>query len=650
MSKKPATPVQPEDQSFPPDQSYTKNSHLKSFAEYEKIWQFAKDQPETFWDQQAKKYLSWTQAYEKVMSKKTWDTKWFDQGKLNASYNCIDRHLPLKRNKPAIYWEGEPGDTKILTYGELHERVHSFSNALLSLGLTAGDVVTLYMPMMPETIIAILSCCRIGVMHNVVFAGFSHEALRNRIEDCQSKVVITADGLWRKGKILHLKKIVDEALEGLSCVQHVVVYARTKKPTTMNPARDLWWHDIISNNNDKQDSVQSFDSEHPLFLLYTSGSTGKPKGILHTTAGYLLGAQLSTKYIFDLKDDDIFWCTADVGWITGHSYVIYGPLANGASIFIYEGAPSEPHWGRFWEMIERYKITKFYTAPTAIRSFMQQGDHLPQKYDLSSIKLLGTVGEPINPTAWFWYQQKIGKGKCPIVDTWWQTETGSIMISPLPGFTPSKPGSACLPFFGIVPKVVDEQGKEVPSGKSGRLVMKQPWPSMARTIHQDHQRYLEQYFNKINGVYDTGDSARKDSSGFFWILGRLDDVLNVSGHRLSTMEIESALVSHQSIVEAAVVGRFDEIKGEAISCFVILNQGDAPSKQLKLSIKQHVKTKIGALAIPDDLFFVAKLPKTRSGKIMRRLLRDIARGKKITGDLSTIEDISAISQFSSHLS
>ena len=631
-----------EHRSFAPPPEFAKQAYINSLSKYKEIWQAANNDSEGFWKEQANSLNWFTNFTEVFRQEEDYHFKWFLGGRLNASYNCIDRHLPSKADKVAIFWEGEPGDTRQLTYMDLHKEVCKVANSFKRLGVTTDDVVTFYMPMVPELTIGVLACARLGVMHNVVFAGFSADSLTSRLTDAKSRFVVTADGVFRKGKKLPLKDTVDASREQCPWLEKVIVLERTGQECSFNKAVDITWSEFIEGSSDQCDAT-GFDSEHPLFLLYTSGSTGKPKGILHTTAGYLLGASVTSKYIFDLKEDDVYWCTADIGWITGHSYCIYGPLALGVTTLMYEGAPNTPDWGRFWQLIEKYKVSKFYTAPTAIRSFIKYGPHFPKQYDLSSLKLLGTVGEPINPEAWMWYQETIGGGQCPVVDSWWQTETGSIMIAGLPGATTAKPGSATKPFFGIVPQVVDENGREVKANSGGYLVLDKPWPSMMRTIYGDHNRFKAQYWEKIPGKYFTGDGARIDDDGDIWIMGRIDDVLNVSGHRLSTMEIESSLVSHESVTEAAVVGKPDELKGEAICCFVTLKNGVDPQGLLQ-QLKQHVCDHIGALARPDQIIFTEALPKTRSGKIMRRLLRDIATGREISGDTSTLENVAAITQ------
>lgn len=638
------TSVLKETRQFPPPEAFQQRAHIRSMDEYERLWKYSRDEPEQFWSEQADSLLEWNQRWTQVLDWKPPHAKWFVGGKINACVNCVDRHvLTARKNKAALIWEGEPGDTRVLTYGDLHREVCKLANVLHDLGLVAGDVVTVYMPLVPELAITVLACARLGLTHSVVFGGFSSEALADRNNDAKAKAVITADGGWRRGKIVPLKENVDGSLAKSPTVKKVIVLKRTGQPVTMESGRDLWWHDLMNDASPRHEP-EAFDSEHPLFVLYTSGSTGKPKGILHTTAGYLLGAALSTKYVFDLQDDDTYWCTADIGWITGHSYLVYGPLANGATAVMYEGAPNWPDEGRFWQIIEKYRVSTLYTAPTAIRSFIRWGEHWPKKYDLSSLRLLGTVGEPINPEAWMWYRDVIGGGRCPIVDTWWQTETGSIMITPLPGVTPTTPGTATRPFFGVVPEVVDKSGNALPDNVGGFLVISKPWPSMLRTILGDDERYRQQYWSAVPGKYFTGDGARRDESGYFWIMGRVDDVLNVSGHRLSTMEVESALVSHDKVAEAAVVARPHDLKGEAIVCFVTLEGGQTASDSLKKELTEHVVAQIGALARPEEIRFTDALPKTRSGKIMRRLLRDVAAGRESTGDTTTLDDFSVLAR------
>ncbi|MFN4259221.1 MAG: acetate--CoA ligase [Gemmataceae bacterium] len=637
------TSVLKETRIFPPPPEFSAKAHIKSAAEYEKLRKWAEDDPEGFWAKQAER-LHWFQKWDQVLVWNEPHAQWFVGGKINASYNCLDRHLTgPQKDRPAILWEGEPGDTRTLTYQDLHREVCRFANVLKGLGVQKGDRITLYMPMIPELAIAMLACARIGATHSVVFGGFSADAVADRNNDAQARMVITADAGWRRGKPVPLKQNVDEALAKSPSVEKCIVFNRCNQPIDMKPGRDRWWHELMDQAS-ADCPAEPLDSEHPLFILYTSGSTGKPKGVLHSTGGYLLGTSLTHEWVFDLHDDDIYWCTADIGWVTGHSYIVYGPLANGATTIMYEGAPNHPNEGRFWELIEKYKVTIFYTAPTAIRAFIKWGDEWPKQHNLSSLRLLGTVGEPINPEAWMWYHQVIGNGKCPIVDTWWQTETGAIMIAPLPGAIGTKPGSATKPLPGIAAAIVDREGQPVPPTHGGLLVIQRPWPSMLRTVYGDDERYRQQYWSQVPHVYFTADGARMDEDGYIWIMGRVDDVLNVSGHRLSTMEIESALVHHANVAEAAVVGRPDELKGEAIACFVTLINGVEPSEELKKQLRDHVAKEIGALARPDDIRFTAALPKTRSGKIMRRLLRDIAGGKQTTGDTTTLEDFSVLAK------
>ncbi len=637
------TSVLKETRVFAPPPEFAAQAHVGSLAEYERLWRHAKDSPEEFWAEQAES-LDWARRWDKVL---VWDephAQWFVGGQLNACHNCVDRHLTNgRKNKAAIIWEGEPGDTRVLRYQDLHREVCKFANALKKLGVGKGDRVTIYMPMVPEAAIAMLACARIGAVHSVIFGGFSADAVADRNNDAGARLVITADGGWRRGKVVPLKQNVDAALDKSPTVEKVVVYNRCDQPVTMKAGRDFWWHELMADAS-ADCPAEPLDSESPLFILYTSGSTGKPKGVLHTTGGYLLGTSLTHKWAFDLREDDTYWCTADVGWVTGHSYIVYGPLANGATTVMYEGAPNYPREDRFWALIEKYRVNTFYTAPTAIRAFMKWGDDWPKKHDLSSLRLLGTVGEPINPEAWMWYHEVIGGTRCPVVDTWWQTETGMILIAPLPGAIGSKPGSATRPLPGVVAEVVDKAGNAVPANQGGLLVIRQPWPAMLRTIYGDDQRYRDQYWSQIPHSYFTADGARQDEDGYFWILGRVDDVLNVAGHRLSTMEIESALVNHPMVAEAAVVGKPDEIKGEGISCFVTLRSGNAPSDALNKELRDHVAKEIGALARPDEIRFTDALPKTRSGKIMRRLLRDVASGRQTTGDTTTLEDLTVLAK------
>ncbi|MEB3285717.1 MAG: acetate--CoA ligase [Candidatus Sericytochromatia bacterium] len=624
---------------FDPPKAFSSDALVDSMQSYHAICKEATDDPESYWGNHAKELLTWETPYSQVLD---WSSapfaKWFTGGRLNITENCLDRHLKTwRRNKAAIIWEGEPGDSRVLTYQDLHREVCIFANVLKNHGIVAGDRVVLYMPMVPELAIAMLACARIGATHSIIFGGFSAEAIKERVNDAGAKLVITADGGYRRGATVPLKNTVDAALEHCPTVSSVIVLKRTGENVSMVPQRDHWWHETVMTVSASCEAVP-LDSEHPLFILYTSGSTGKPKGVMHTTAGYLLNATLTTKWIFDLKDTDTYWCTADIGWVTGHSYVIYGPLSNGATTVMYEGAPNWPEPDRMWQLVEKYGVTIFYTAPTAIRAFMKWGEQWADKHNLSTLRLLGTVGEPINPEAWMWYHRVIGKERCPIVDTWWQTETGGIMVAPFPGATPTKPGTATLPLPGIDVAIVNKHGEELPRGQGGFLVVRKPWPSMLRTLWGDDERFVNTYWKEIPGMYFTGDGAYQDENGYVWIMGRVDDVINVSGHRLGTMEIESALVSHPAVVEAAVVGRPDDLKGQAVAAFVTLGPGETASDALKTELKAHVVKEIGALARPDDIRFTDALPKTRSGKIMRRLLRDIAAGKETVGDTTTIED------------
>ena len=633
--------VMTEDRVFPPPAEFSARARIGSLEEYRRLYDAAKQDPEGFWGERAAA-LPWTTPYTKVLDWHPPAAKWFVGGRRNASAACLDRHIAAgKGEKTALTWVGEPtGERREYTYRQLHAEVCQVAAGLRKLGIKPGEVVSIYMPMTPELVIAMLACARIGAVHSVIFGGFSSEAIADRNQDASAVAVITADGGWRRGASLPLKKNVDIAVEKSPTVRHVVVLKRTGQPVEMVAGRDIWWHDLVAGM--PTDTVpEPMDSEAPLFILYTSGSTGKPKGIKHSTAGYILWAQTTSEWVFDLRDDDLFWCTADCGWITGHSYVTYGPLAAGASLLIYEGAPNAPHEGRFWEIIEAEKPTIFYTAPTAIRSFMKWGMEHIEGRDLSSLRLLGTVGEGINPEAWIWYHEVIGGKRCPIVDTWWQTETGGIMMSPLPGCTPTKPGSCTLPLPGVVPEIVDAAGAPVTRGEGGWLVITQPWPGMLRGIWGDDERFVETYWSKVPGKYLAGDNARQDKEGYYWIMGRIDDVLTVAGHRLSTIEIESALVSHPSVAEAAAVGRPHDVKGEAVAVFVTLRSG-APTDGLKDALRKHVRQQIGALAAPDDIHFAATLPKTRSGKIMRRLLRDIAAGRETVGDTTALEDYTVL--------
>ena len=620
---------------FEPPAGFQDRALVSDQTPYEKA---ARDR-EGFWEEWARE-LHWFEPWDRVLEWKAPFAKWFPGGRLNVAYNCLDRHLETWRaNKAALIWEGEPGDRKVLTYRQLHREVCLFANALRSLGVKRGDRVAIYLPMIPEAAVAMLACARLGAPHSVVFGGFSSRSLRDRIIDAGAKVVITADGGYRRGQIVPLKRMTDEAIEGLDIVESVVIVRRRgggegdESFTHVVEGRDHWYHRLIQQAS-ADCPAEEMDAEDPLFILYTSGTTGKPKGIVHTTGGYLTQVTATTKWVFDLKDEDVFWCTADIGWITGHSYVVYGPLALGATIMMYEGAPDWPDRGRFWDLCEKYGVTVFYTAPTAIRAFMKWGVEWPDRYNLSALRLLGSVGEPINPEAWTWYQRVIGGGRCPIVDTWWQTETGAIMITPLPGTTTTKPGSTTVPFPGIEATILDQQGAEA---ESGYLAITSPWPAMLRGIWGDEERYRETYWSKFEGIYFPGDGARVDEDGYFWIMGRVDDVLNVAGHRIGTMEVESALVSHEAVAEAAVVGRADEIKGQAIAAFVSLKEGIEPGPNLREELREHVVTEIGVIARPADLVITADLPKTRSGKIMRRLLRDIADGRAL-GDMTTLAD------------
>ncbi len=655
------TSLQHETRVFPPSKDFSAKAHIKSLAQYRKLYNESIKSPEKFWGKQAKQELVWFAPFKKVLQWKVPFAKWFVGGKLNLSHNCLDRHLGTPTaNKAAIIWEGEPaapgipGEERTLTYKQLHREVCQFANVLKRNGLKKGDRVIIYLPMVPEAAVAMLACTRIGVIHSVVFGGFSAQSVADRIFDCQAKMVITSDGGFRRGAVVPLKKNVDDALvikdaQGhllAKTIEKVIVLRRCNNEIQIEDGRDVWWHREMQ-HVDANCPAEKMDSEAPLFILYTSGSTGKPKGILHTTGGYLLGAKLSTKYVFDLQETDIYWCTADIGWVTGHSYVVYGPLANGATSLMYEGAPNFPEPDRFWRIIEKYGVTILYTAPTAIRAFMKWGVEWPKKHNLKSLRLLGTVGEPINPEAWIWYHEVIGGKRCPIVDTWWQTETGGIMITPLPGATPTKPGTATLPFFGILPEVVDDKGNAVPKNCGGKLVVRKPWPSMLRGIWGDNQRYKDTYWSEVKGSYFTGDGCRQDEDGYFWIVGRIDDVLNVAGHRIGTAEVESALVSNQKVAEAAVVGRPDDLKGQALVAFVTVKTGVTADKALRDELRNHVGKEIGPVAKPDDIRFAEALPKTRSGKIMRRLLKQVASGAEIKGDTTTLEDFSVLAKLSS---
>jgi acetyl-CoA synthetase len=628
---------------FEPAADFSKQAHVATRKQWDQLIKRGEKDPEAFWAEVAAE-LEWFSPWKKVLEWKPPFAKWFVGATTNLSHNCLDRHLTTsRRNKAALIWEGEPGDSVTLTYQQLHREVCKFANVLKKLGIKKGDRVGIYLPMIPEAAIAMLACARIGATHSVVFGGFSAEALRDRMNDAQASAVITADGGYRRGGIVALKTNVDAALEEAPSVETVVVVRRTGETVPMKSGRDHWWHELMDEVDD-QCPAEPLDAEHPLFILYTSGTTGKPKGVVHTTGGYMVHTYLTSKWVFDLKDNDTYWCTADIGWVTGHSYVVYGLLANGATSVMYEGAPNFPDSDRLWQMVDKYGVTIFYTAPTAIRSFMKWGRQFPEKHRLSSLRLLGTVGEPINPEAWMWYHEVIGKQRCPIVDTWWQTETGGILITPLPGVTPTKPGSATKAFPGIIADVMTREGKSVDANQGGFLVIKRPWPGMMRTIYGDPDRYRQQYWSHIEGVYFTGDGARRDEDGYFWVMGRVDDVVNVSGHRLGTMEVESALVACPGVAEAAVVGRPDALKGQAITAFVTLEAGQKGSDAMKEILRQEVAKEIGAFAKPDDIRFTDALPKTRSGKIMRRLLRDIAAGSETIGDTTTLEDLSVLAK------
>ena len=629
---------------FEPPVEFSQKAQIKSLAEYETLYKESVEQPEKFWARAAQE-LHWFRKWDKVLEWKAPWAKWFVGGEINLSYNCLDRHVQTARkNKAALIWESEPGEVRTYTYQQLWKEVQKFANVLKNLGVRKGDRVAIYMGMTPELPIAMLACARIGAPHSIVFGGFSANALVDRIHDSQAVAVVTQDGSYRRGAEVKLFPAVEEALKSCPSVKHVVIYKRTGTAINTTSGRDHWWHELMAKASDDC-PAEPLDAEHPLYILYTSGTTGKPKGVVHTTGGYSVGTFLSTKYVFDLREEDTYWCTADIGWVTGHSYIVYGPLQCGATSLMYEGAPNCPEPDRFWSIIDRHQVNVFYTAPTAIRTFVKWGDEWPKKHKMESLRLLGTVGEPINPEAWMWYRELIGHNRCPIVDTWWQTETGSIMITPIPGAIATKPGSATRPFFGVVPEIVTMEGKAVPLGSGGYLVIRRPWPAMLRTIYGDPDRYVQQYWSQIpGGTYFTGDGARKDKDGYFWIMGRVDDVLNVSGHRLSTMEVESALVAHEKVAEAAVVGRPDEIKGQAISAFVSLEHGVEPTNALKEELKKWVAKEIGSLAKPDDIRFTDTLPKTRSGKIMRRLLRELASSGEVKGDTTTLEDFGVIAK------
>ncbi|HUZ96215.1 MAG TPA: acetate--CoA ligase [Edaphobacter sp.] len=632
-----------ENRVFAPHAEFAAKAHVKSLEQYEAMYRRSVEQPEEFWAEAAAE-LEWFAPWNKVLDGEGKDAKWFVGGKLNLSHNCVDRHaLGARKDKIALLWEGEPGEVRRLTYGDLHEQVQRFANVLKGLGVKRGDRVAIYMGMCPELAIALLGCARIGAIHSVIFGGFAAHAIVDRVNDSQCVAVVTQDASYRRGGEVKLKAIVDEALENCPSVKNVVVYRRSGSEIKMKEGRDIWWDEAMLQTG-KECAPEWMDAEDPLYLLYTSGTTGKPKGLVHTTGGYSVQTYLTSKYVFDLREEDVYWCTADIGWVTGHSYVVYGPLQCGATVMMYEGAPNWPENDRFWKIIDDHKVTVFYTAPTAIRAFTKWGNEWVEKHSLDSLRLLGTVGEPINPESWMWYHREIGKERCPIVDTWWQTETGAIMIAPIPGAVPAKPGSATRPFFGIVPEVVTKEGEPVPDGQGGLLVIRKPWPSMARTIYGDPKRYEEAYWSEIPGSYFTGDGARRDADGYFWLMGRVDDVINVSGHRLGTMEVESALVAHPKVAEAAVVGRPHEMKGQAIAAFVTLESGYEASEELRQELRQWVAQEIGALARPEDLRFTDSLPKTRSGKIMRRLLRELATTGEVKGDTTTLEDFAVIAK------
>jgi acetyl-CoA synthetase len=635
--------VMNEERLFPPSAEFSAKSVIGSKEEYQKLYDRAKDDPHGFWGDIARAEMHWFEPFGEVLKNDGPNVEWFVGGKTNISYNCLDAHVAAGHgDRVAIIWEGEPGDQLQLTYSQLLEQVCKFANGLKGLGVGAGDVVSIYMPMTPELAIAMLACTRIGAVHSVIFAGFSAEAIADRNNDASAKVQLTSDGLFRRGKILPLKETVDQALEKSPTIEHCVVLKRCENDCSMKDERDHWWHEIVDAAS-ADCPATPLDSEATSFILYTSGSTGKPKGIRHTTAGYNIWAKKTFQWVFDWRPEDVYWCTADCGWITGHSYIVYGPLSNGATILMYEGAPNHPAEDRFWDLVEKYKVTILYTAPTAIRAFVKWGDEHVEKHDLSSLRLLGTVGEGINPDTWMWYHEKIGAEKCPIVDTWWQTETGGIMMSPLPGTTATKPGSCTTPLPGIVPMILDEALNPVDTDHGGMLCIPKPWPGMLRGIWGDDERFVEQYWTAAPGNYLTGDNARLDKDGYYWIMGRIDDVINVSGHRLSTIEVESALVSHDNVAECAAVGRPHEIKGQAICVFVTIKEG-TPDDAMRDVLKKHVRKEIGALAVPDDIRFTDAVPKTRSGKIMRRLLRDIAAGKEASGDTSTLEDFSVLAK------
>ncbi len=642
-----------EERRFPPSAEFSKKARVDTHAKYTSLYRLSLDEPETFWREETSD-LVWRTPWKTFSSWKLPTARFFDGATLNLTESCLDRHLgTANRNKAAIVWEGEPGDTRTLTYYELHHEVVKLAAAMVDMGVKVGDRVAIYMGMVPEAVVAMLACARIGAPHSVVFGGFSSDALRDRINDSGAKVLLTQDGAWRRGNVVPLKKMADAAIDQTPTIEKVVVFRRIgveRAPHVMKEGRDVYWQELLAKpateaSRKLAKSPPAFDAEHPLFILYTSGSTGKPKGVLHTTAGYLAGVHVTTKYVFDMQPEDLYWCTADIGWVTGHSYIVYGPLSCGASCMLYEGAPNAPDWSRFWSIIERHGVTILYTAPTAIRAFIRAGDDWPARHDLSSLRLLGSVGEPINPEAWTWYHRVIGGGRCPIVDTWWQTETGAIMLTTLPGACYSKPGSTGLPFFGVEPAVVKDQGEDVAAGQGGKLIIRRPWPSMARTLWGDDERYRKTYWDQMPDVYFTGDGARRDEDGYYFVVGRIDDVLNVAGHRIGTAEIESALVSHPFVAEAAAVGKPDDLKGSALVAFVTLKQGQKADKETKEKLSQHIEKEIGKFARPDQIRFADALPKTRSGKIMRRLLKEIASGAvEAKGDTSTLEDLGVLAK------
>jgi acetyl-CoA synthetase len=640
---------------YAPSTEFSSTARVRSLDEYRALYDRANENPEKFWAELAEKELTWFRTFSNPLEWEPPFAKWFAGGSINVSYNCLDRHLTTeRRTKPAFIFEGEPGDKRTITYEELHRLVCRFATVLTDLGYQTQDRAIIYMPMIPELPIAMLACARLGIVHSVVFGGFSAEALKARAQDLAATVVITADGGWRRGKEVKLKPAVDEAIEDCPDVRHVIVYRRTGSETAMKEGRDVWWHDQDAQLDSTPQLTQKaescpaaeLDPEHPLFVLYTSGTTGKPKGILHTSAGYLLQTAMTMKWVFDIQEKDVYWCTADCGWVTGHSYVVYGPLAVGATSVIYEGAPDYPAFDRFWDIVERLRVSIFYTSPTAIRALIRQGDQWPNAHDLSSLRLLGSVGEPINPAAWEWYHRVIGKERCPIVDTWWQTETGAIMISAMPGAVPLKPGSATLPLPGVLVDIVDLKGEPTGNNREGYMIIRHPWPSMVRSIWGDPKRFQEQYWSRVPGAYFTGDAARRDDDGYYWVLGRVDDVMNVSGHRLSTMEVESALVHHHAVAEAAVVGKPHEITGQAVCAFVTLKKGDFDREKLSSELRQWIAHEIGPFARPEEIRFTDALPKTRSGKIMRRLLREIVTSNSVTGDVTTLEDLTVLAKLS----